>query len=103
MFVAGATLPAGSTLKFELEFTDSGSPEQAIASSLTEQATEQNRPSNIDRAISTEQYRPSNIDRATSTEQYRPRIIDRARIALDLGDERHDSRGTRRRLDSIKR
>ncbi len=28
MFVAGATLTAGSTLKFELEFTDSGSTEQ---------------------------------------------------------------------------
>ncbi len=85
MFVACATLTAGSTLKFELEFTDSGSREQAIARSLTEQATALHRPrfidrassiehqrsSIIDRAISTEQYRPSNIDRATSTEQHR--------------------------------
>ena len=69
MFVAGATLTAGSTLKFEPEFTDSESREQAFASSMTEQATEHHRPSNIDRAISTEQYRPSNI-------------------ALDLGNER---------------
>jgi hypothetical protein len=68
MFVAVATLPAGSTLKFELEFTDSGSREQAIAKSLAEKATAHHRPSNIDRATSTEQYRPSNIDRATSTE-----------------------------------
>jgi len=56
LFVAGATLTAGSTLKFELEFTDSGSREQAIASSMTEQATEHHRPSNIDRAKSTEQH-----------------------------------------------
>jgi len=57
MFVAVATLPAGSTLKFELEFTDSGSREQAIAKSLAEKATAHHRPSN----------RPRTIDRAPST------------------------------------
>jgi len=45
MFVAGAALTAGSTLKLELDFTDSGSREQAIASIMTEQATAQHRPS----------------------------------------------------------